>query len=410
MSELGRTDLGSKVAIVGIGRALAKKSDPEPKTPLQLGARAAIDAMRQAGIGRHQVGALLTGRTPQSYMVLQYNQSLMNELKIGPTFCSETTNHGAGALGALEVAALALEARMIDYALVVTNEASGIWMDQVGSNSSWEGDLQFEAAYGCTTPALYAQFACRYMHEYGITEEQCARVSVENRKWALEHPHAAMRAKGAISVDDVMNSRMIASPLKLLDCAVWYPGGIATAIVLTRADIAKAKHEEVTYLSGFGQCSTHEWVGERMGGWGYEPMMDGPDLIRTGAGVSAKQAYAMSGLTPADIDVVQTSAPFSFANLMILEELGFCGRGEGGDFVASGGIDHEGGLPFNTNGGYLSFGQVAQGLYNLTDTIDHLYGRSEGRPVKDAKIGMVHGHGGVMACHAVVIVSREPLQ
>src|SRR5690606_23076324 len=189
-----------------------------------------------------------------------------------------------------------------------------------------------------------------------------------------------------------------------------YPGGIATAIVLTRADIAKGSHEEVTYLSGFGQCSTHEWVGERMGGWGYEPMMDGPDLIRTGAAVSAKQAYAMSGLAPKDIDVVQTSAPFSFANLMILEELGFCGRGEGGDFVASGGVDYEGGLPFNTNGGYLSFGQVAQGLYNLTDTIDHLYGRSEGRPIGDAKVGLVHGHGGVMACHAVVIVSREQLQ
>lgn len=405
-----RSDIGSKVAIVGIGRALARKSDPEPQTPLQLGAKAAVEAMRKAGIGRHQVGALFTGRTPQSYMVLQYNQSLMNELKIGPTFCSETTNHGAGALGALEVAALALDARMIDYALVVTNEASGIWMDQVGSNASWEGDLQFEAAYGSTTPALYAQFACRYMHEYGITEEQCARVSVENRKWALDHPHAAMRHKGAIGVDDVMNSRMIASPLKLLDCAVWYPGGIATAIVLTRADVARAGHEEVTYLSGFGQCSTHEWVGERMGGYGYEPMIDGPDLIRTGAGVSAKQAYAMSGLAPKDIDIVQTSAPFSFANLMILEELGFCERGEGGRFVASGGIDYEGGLPFNTNGGYLSFGQVAQGLYNLTDTIDHLWGRPEGRPVKDAKIGMVHGHGGVMACHAVVIVSREQLQ
>ena len=405
-----RSDIGSKVAIVGIGRALAKKSDPEPKTPLQLGARAAVDAMRQAGIGRNQVGALFTGRTPQSYMVLQYNQSLMNELKIGPTFCSETTNHGAGALGALEVAALALDSRMIDYALVVTNEASGIWMDQVGSNASWEGDLQFEAAYGSTTPALYAQFACRYMHEYGITEEQCARVSVENRRWALDHPHAAMRSKGAISVDDVMNSRMIASPLKLLDCAVWYPGGIATAIVLTRADIARARHEEVTYLSGFGQCSTHEWVGERMGGWGYEPMVEGPDMIRTGAGVSAAQAYEMSGLGPKDIDIVQTSAPFSFANLMILEELGFCGRGEGGAFVASGGVDYDGGLPFNTNGGYLSFGQVAQGLYNLTDTIDHLYGRSEGRPVKDAKVGIVHGHGGVLACHAVVIVSLEQLQ
>ncbi len=405
-----RTEIGSKIAIVGIGRSLAFKSDGTPRTPLQLGATAAVEAMRKAGIKRGQVGALFTGRTPQSYMVLQYNQSLLNELKIGPTFNSEMTAHGAGALGGIEVAALALNAGVIDYALVVTNEASGIWMNQASSNTSWEGDLQFEAPYGSTTPALYAQFACRYMHEYGVTSAQFARSAVENRKWALQHPHAAMRHKGPITVDDVLNSRMIASPLHLLDCAVWYPGGIATAIVLTRSDIAKARHSEVTYISGFGQCSTHEWTGERMGGWGYEPLEDGPDLIRTGAGVSAKQAYAMSGLKPKDIDIVQTSAPFSFANLMMLEEMGFCKRGEGGAFVESGGIDYDGGLPFNTNGGYLSFGQVAQGLYNLTDTIDQLWGRAEGKQVKDPKVGMVHGHGGVLACHAVVIVSREQVQ
>src|SRR4029079_18298443 len=116
-------------------------------------------------------------------------------------------------IGGLQVAALASHSGMIEYALVVTNEASGLWMDQVGSNSSWEGDLQFEAPYGTSTPALYAQFASRYMHEYSVTPAMCARVSVENRNWALCHPHAAMRHKGAITVDDVLSSRMIASPL-----------------------------------------------------------------------------------------------------------------------------------------------------------------------------------------------------
>ncbi|HVV92577.1 MAG TPA: thiolase family protein [Hyphomicrobiales bacterium] len=402
--------IGSKVAIVGIGRALAQKGDGEAKTPLQLGAAAASEAMRQAGIQRREVGALFTGRTPQAYMVLQYNQSLMNELKIGPTFNSEMTAHGAGALGTIEMAALALDAGVIDYALCVTNEESGLWMDQVGSNSSWEGDLQFEAPYGTTTPALYAQFACRYMHEYGVTPEMCAQVSVENRRWALDHPHAAMHRKGPITVADVLASRMIASPLRLLDCAVWYPGGIATALVLTRAEVAEARHAEVTYVAGFGQCSTHEWVGERMGGWGYAPLDDGPDLVSTGAAVAGRQAYEMAGVGPKDIDLVQTSAPFSFANLMMLEELGFCGRGEGGAFAAAGGIAYDGGLPFNTPGGYLSFGQVAQGLYNLTETIDQLWGRAEGRQVADPRIGLIHGHGGVLACHAVVIIAREKLQ
>ncbi len=402
--------LGCSTAIVGIGRAMAHKGDGERKTPLQLGAVAAVQALRHAGIARKDVGALFTGRTPQAYMVLQYNQALLNELKIGPTFNSEVTAHGGGALGTLQLAALALDAGVIDYALCVTNEASGIWMDQVGSNAAWEGDLQFEAPYGVSTPSLYAQFACRYMHEYGITSAMSARVAVENRLWALDHPYAAMRHKGPITVADVLASRMVATPLRMLDCAVWYPGGIATAMVLTRSDLARARHEKPTLMAGFGQCSTHEWVGERMGGWGYAPLEAGPDLIRTGAQVAAHQAYAMAGLKPRDMDVVQSSAPFSFANLMMLEELGFCGPGEGGAFVEGGGIDYNGGLPFNTMGGYLSFGQVAQGLYNLHETIDQLWGRAEGRQVPDANIGLVHGHGGPLACHSVVIVAKEPTQ
>jgi acetyl-CoA acetyltransferase len=404
------TNIGSRIAVVGIGRALAWRSDSERKTPLQLGAAAAVEALRDAGIKRGQVGALFTGRTPQAYMVLQYNQALLNELKIGPTFNTEVTAHGGGALGTLQLAAVALHAGVIDYALCVTNEASGIWMDQVTSNAAWEGDLQFEAPYGASTPALYAQFASRYMHEYGVTPSMCAKVSVENRNWALHHPHAAMRAKGPITVADVLASRMIATPLRLLDCAVWYPGGIATAMVLTRADIAKSAHRRASWIAGFGQCSTHEWVGERMNSWGYEPIQNGPDLVHTGAGVAARQAYAMSGLKPADIDLVQSSAPFSFANLMMLEELGFCAPGEGGRFAESGGIDFAGGLPFNTMGGYLSFGQVAQGLYNLHETIQQVWHEAEGFQVPDARVGMVHGHGGPMACHSVMIVSREQLR
>lgn len=400
--------LGGSTAIVGIGRALTTRADTERQTPLQLGAKAAIDAMRQAGIGRNDVGALFTGRTPQAYMVLQYNQSLLNELKVGPMFSSEVSSHGGGALGTLQMAALAVESGVIDYALCVTNEASGVWMNQTMSNAGWEGELQFEAPYGVSTPSLYAQFACRYMHEYGITPEMCARVAVENRRWALDHPHAATRGKGPITVEDVLNSRMIASPLRLLDCAVWYPGGIGTAMVVTRSDIARARHADATYLAGFGQSNTHEWVSERMGTWGFEPMLDGPNLVRTGAGVAARQAYDMAGLKPKDMDVVQSSAPFSFANLMMLEELGFCGVGEGGAFVESGGVNYEGGLPFNTMGGYLSFGQVAQGLYNLQETIDQIWGRAEGRQVAGAQVGMVHGHGGPLACHSVVIVSKEP--
>lgn len=404
------TNLGSTAAIVGIGRAITRRGDADIKTSLQLGAIAASEALRDAGVARREIGALFTARCPSSYRTLQYNQTLLNELKIAPSFTTEVTSHGAGALGTLEFAVMALNSGLVDYALCVTNEASGAWFGraQVGKNAVGESNLQFEAPYGPTTPSLYAQVACRYMHEFGIKPEMMAKVAVENRRWALDHPHAAMRHKGPITIEDVLASRMIASPLKLLDCAVNYPGGIGTAMVLTRAEIAKRDHDNPTWIAGFGQSVTHEWISERMGLWGVDPVGDEPNLTHLGAAVAAKQAYEMSGLKPSDMGVAQTSAPFSFANLMMLEGLGFCKRGEGGDFVQGGGIDYDGGLPFNTNGGYLSFGQAAQGLYNLQETIDQMWGRAEGRQVKGVEAGIVHGHGGILASHSVMIVTKEP--
>ncbi len=403
MSKLANT-----CAIVGITRAIGLKGDKEKKTPLQLVVEACAQLMRETGIDRTRIGALFTGRMPRSYMTLQYSQSLVNELKIAPMFSTEVTSHGGGALGTLELSVLALEAGLIDYALCVTGEASPIWIDMIGGSANWEADLQFEAPYGPTTPSLYAQSACRYMHEYGITPEQMARVAVENRKWALHHPYAAMRHKGPITVEDVLKSPMIASPLRLLDCAPWFPGGIASAALITRADIARNTCAEPAYIAGFGQWNTHEWVGERMGTRGVEPFSRGPSMVHTGAGVAAKQAYAMAGITSKDINIAETSVPFTYANLLMLEELGFCAEGEGGRFVEAGGIDFDGGLPFNTTGGYLSFGQSGQGLYLLKEIVDQMWGHAEGYPVPGVKAGLVHGHGGPLACHSVMIVSKEP--
>lgn len=398
---------GSSCAIVGVGRVVVKKGEGTKPTALQIGVRAAVDAMADAGITRGDVGALFTGRSPQSYMALQYNQVLLSELKIAPEINTSMSSHGAGALGSLEMAVAVVEAGLVDYALCVSNEAAGLWLDQARTNPAWEADLQFEAPYGVSTPALYAQFASRYQHKWGIRPEDAARVCVENRRWAIDHPHAAMRAKGPLTIDDVLASPRIVSPFRLFDCAVWYPGAIATAVVVTSAERARDDHREATYIAGIGQSTTHERVTDRLNA----PREDGEDvdLCRTGAAVAARRAYDMSGVTSQDLDLVQSSAPFSYISLLMLEELGFCGQGEGGDFVSDGGIAYDGGLPFNTNGGYLSFGQVAQGLYTLTETIDQVHGRAEGRQVDDATIGLVHSHGGPLASHTVCVVSDEPL-
>ena len=401
------SNLSRSCAIAGITRAIGLKSDIKKKTPLQLVVEACGELFRTTGIDRTKIGALFTGRMPRSYFTLQYSQSVLNELKIAPMISTEVTSHGGGALGTIELAALAVNSGLVDYALCVTGEASPIWIDMIGGSANWEADLQFEAPYGPTTPSLYAQSACRYMHEYGITHEQMAKVAVENRKWALHHPYAAMNKKGEISIDDVINSPMIASPLHLLDCAPWFPGGIASAALVTRSELAKDICKNPTYIAGFGQWNTHEWVGERMGTWNVEPMKNGPSMVRTGAKVAADNAYSMAGIGPKDIDIAETSVPFTFANLLMLEELGFCGEGEGGRFVELGGVDFKGGLPFNTTGGYLSFGQSGQGLYLLKEIIDQIMGQAEGKQVEGVENGLVHGHGGPLGCHSVMIVSKN---
>lgn len=398
------TSLSGGAAIVGLGTHIVGRADTRI-TSLQLQVLAAQNALEDAGIDRNQVGAVFTGRAPMGYSAPQWNMKIINELKVVPALSAEMTVHGAGILGSLQFALMAVNSGWVDYALCSSGCTGPLWVDSVKVNASVEADLQFEAPYGPTTPALYALWATRYMADFGITSEQLARVAVENRKWALHHPFAAMRDKGPITVEDVITSRPIATPLRLLDCSPWYHGGYGTAMVIARADRA-SDHKQPVWLAGLGQRTTHEYVTERLVLEGPEPF-DIPNLHTTGAKPAAQQAYEMAGWTPEDVDIVETSAPFTFANVMTLEDLGFCEKGEGGDFVTSGGIDFDGGLPMNTNGGYLSFGQAPNGMHMAAEAVQQLRGQAEGRQVPGASRALVHFHGGAMASHSVALLSKE---
>lgn len=243
------------------------------------------------------------------------------------------------------------------------------------------------------------------MHEFDVSSEDLALIAVENRRWALEHPHAAMREKGPITVEDVVNSRPIASPLHLLDCSAWYRGGVGTALVVTRADLVRDEDQPV-YVSGIGQCVTHEWVTERLELHGIEPSLE-PNLVTTGAKPAAEAAYESAGWGPDAVDLVETSAPFTYMNMMMLEDFGFCAKGAGKEFVRGGGIDFDDGLPFNTNGGYLSFGQAANGMHTAVEAIEQLRGEAQGKQVADARRALVHFHGGAQSAHTVALLSNQ---
>src|SRR5690348_4481844 len=224
---------------------------------------AARRAMTDAGIDRGDVGMLLTGRAPAADPLPQINMRVVNELKVAPRYSTEVTVHGAGAIGMLQYAAMAIQTAAVDYAVCVSGNVSNLWMDVFASNSVDEADPEYEAPFEPTAVSLYAQVAQRYFHERDVTPADCARIAVENRKWAIEHPWAATRDKGPITVNEVLASPMIASPLRRLDCAPYYPGAVTVAVVLTAGERARA-HEQPIFLKGWGQRTTHEYLTERL--------------------------------------------------------------------------------------------------------------------------------------------------
>lgn len=399
-------DLAAQTAIVALGTELrSKKHGHERISGLELQARACAKAIRAAGLKASDIGGLFTGRPPNENINPQWSMVMVDALKIAPRISTSVSTHGAGHLATIKFASLAVATGLIDYAICCSGAAAGFWLRSASAVPFLECDSQFEAPYRPLTPALYAQWASRYVHEFGIRPEQAAKVTVEARKWAQHHPDAAMRDKGLISVEDVLRSPVIASPYHLLDCAPWYPGGMGLAVIVTRSELAD-RFAQPIYIHGFGECATHESVTERVSLRDVEPAShDSPNITTSGLAIAARDAYQMSGWAPSDVDIVETQAPFTYMVMMAIEDLGFCKKGEAGRFIDAGGIDYDGGLPFNTSGGMLGWGQPNNTNPLLAEAIEQLRGQARGRQVKDAGKALVHFHGGPYAAHAVALLS-----
>jgi acetyl-CoA acetyltransferase len=227
------------------------------------------------------------------------------------------------------------------------------------------------------------------MHCYGTTREQMAAVAVAARQWALLNPVAW--EKKPLTIAEVLAARMVSYPFTVRDiCLVTDGGG---AIVMTAPDRARALKKPPVYVLGCGQAITHANISSM------------PDLTVTGALASGREAYAMAGLGPADIDVVELYDAFTINPILFLEDLGFCPKGEGGRFVEDGRIAPGGSLPVNTNGGGLSYCHPGMyGLFLLIEAVRQLRGECGGRQVKDCRTAIAHGNGGVLSSQSTVIL------
>lgn len=252
----------------------------------------------------------------------------------------------------------------------------------------------FEFLHGAVIPALYAQYATRYMHDHDVDQKDLAAVSVSARSWAARNPAAITFAKGEITVSDVLASRMIASPFHYLDCSIPCDGG--GALLVTSGELARCLTRTPAYILGMGQHHGHGYVSQS------------PGLRPVGITESGRAAFRMSGLVPADIHHAQLYDAFSVNPLMLLEHLGFTSPGHAADWFHSGRTSPGGDFPVNTYGGLIGYGHTgdASGMSMLVEGARQVMGREPARQVA-AETALIHTYGGMMAEHSTIILGRS---
>ncbi|WP_374679611.1 acetyl-CoA acetyltransferase [Hydrocarboniphaga effusa] len=375
---------GGQVAIVGAATFGVGKSPGFES--IDLTARAALLALDDAGLALSDVDALFVAQPQDTLSGL----SLPEYLGIRPKITDNNRSGGSAFLLHLEHAALALAAGYCDVALICygSNQATASGaLVQTSKNAFWD------AQYKPLRPiSAYALAAARHMHEYGTSKRQLAEVAVAARRWAQLNPEAY--ARDDLSIDDVVNARLISDPLGLRDCCLVTDG--AAAIVLTRADRARdCKRKPISVLAA-ASAVTHADISSM------------PDLTVTGAVESGARAYAQAGVKPSDIDVVQVYDAFTINTLLFLEDLGFCPKGEGGRFVEDGAIAPGGKLAVNTSGGGLSYCHPGMfGLFLLVESVRQLRGECGARQISNARLALAHANGGLLSSQATAILSID---
>jgi acetyl-CoA acetyltransferase len=371
-----------KTAIVGAAESDLGEVGPG-FTPLDLIGQATDRALVDAGLEKKDVDGLFSASAYYSMATVSAGEYL----GIRPRYSDATNMGGSSFVSHLLHAAAALEAGLCEVALVTyasTQRSGG------GFRGLSEPSNPYETPYGPRYPvSMYALATSRHMHEYDTTREQLAEVAVAAREWAKLNPKAFMRDD--LTVEDVLASRMVSSPLSILDCCLITDGG--GALLVTSAERAKDLRKPPVYLLGAGEAHWHRNISQM------------PDLTVTAATDSGRRAYEMAGVGPEDVDVVMLYDAFTINPILFLEDLGFCEKGEGGAFVEGGRIAPKGELAVNTNGGGLSYNHPGMyGLLLLIEAVRQLRGECGERQVEGADIALAHGNGGVLSSQVTAIL------
>jgi len=378
------------IAIVGAAETTELGKIPHV-SQIQLHADAALNALKDAGLKLADIDGIATaGESPTN---------LAHYMGIVPTWVDGTSVGGCSFMLHVRHAAAAINEGLCNTVLITHGESGRSNVGRGGFRGGGGGASlagQFEAPYGLMgPPSIFTIPFLRYMKETGTTLEQLAMVAVVQREWAGLNPRASYR--DPLTVEQVMNDRMIAYPFTKLECCLVTDGG--GALILTRADRAADFPHKPVYILGTGESVETPMISQMA------------DFTTSRAFRTAgKKAFAEAGIKHADVDHLMIYDAFAHLPFYGLEDLGFCAPGEAGLFIEARNTAIGGILPMNTNGGGLSYMHSGMyGMYALQESVRQLRGVAPAQ-VKDAKVSVCHGVGGMFAASGTIIMGNESVQ
>ena len=378
-------NLSRTAAIVGVAESDEIGTVPH-KSALALHAEAAHNALADAGLTRADVDGLLTA----GYA----NYDLADYLGIAPRYTDTTTVGGASFVIHVGHAVNAIASGLCEVALITHGQAGRSSRAPIPRDPNLPAAM-YEMPYGMIgMPINYSMAATRYMHLYGEdrTRQAMAEIAVSTRKWAQLNPKAAMH--DPMTFDDYHNSRWVSWPFHLFDCCLVTDAG--AAVVVTSAERARSLPKRPAWVLGHAEHHDHAGISTM------------PDLTVTPASVTGPAALQMAGVTHDDIGLAMIYDSFTYTVLASLESLGYCGPGEGADFVAGQRTAPGGDFPLNTSGGGLSYTHPGMyGIFLIIEAVRQLRRETGERQVNDLDLCLVNGTGGALSATGTIILGVD---
>ncbi len=384
------------VAIIGVG---STRFGELWETSLRdMVVSAGVEAIEDAGVAGEDIDAMFVGNMSGGQFVKQEHigSLIADYAGLASLNIPSLRVEGACASGGLAMHSAVLAIASGYYDIVVAagvEKMTDVGVDMATDALAAAADREWEGFVGATFPGLYAMIARMHMHVHGTTREQLARVAIKNHANAIHNPKAQFRRK--ISFEDVINSPMVADPLRVLDCSPISDG--AAAVVLAAGDVARKLCDTPIFVRASASASSSIALHSRK------------DITTLDASVHAsKRAFAQAGLTPKDVDVAEVHDCFTIAEICAIEDVGFCKKGEGGRMTEEGETEIGGRIPINPSGGLKACGHPvgATGIKQVVEIVGQLRGEAGKRQVDGAQVGLTHNVGGSGGTAVVHVLSR----